>query len=71
MIELLSTREGTGSQELFVLVHRFAGTAGTFGFEEAGQAAQFIDREIAEGRTLDANGFEPLLRAVEKILRAA
>ncbi len=71
MTALLSSEGGKASEELVILVHRFAGTAGTFGYTEAGEAAQVIDRAISEGRTPGVDGFEPLLRAVESILRAA
>jgi|GEM_PF-597881 PAS domain S-box-containing protein len=71
MNELVASEEGVVSQELFALVHRFAGTAGTFGYVEAGQAAQVIESAISAGRAPDSQSFEPLLRAVESMVRAA
>ena len=71
MIELLATQTGAESEELFVLVHRFAGTAGTFGYKEAGEAALFLDQEIANGRVPNPGAFAPLLSAVERVVQAA
>ncbi len=71
MSQLLASHEGAASEELFALVHRLAGTAGTFGYEEAGDAALLLDQEISEGKVPAPAAFAPLLRAVERVAKSA
>lgn len=49
-----------------VLVHRLAGAAGTFGYDELGAVAMTLDDQLAAGRSLSRSELEALLSALDR-----
>jgi PAS domain S-box-containing protein len=71
---LRKLRETTGDgeqAELAFLIHRLAGTAGTFGFDEVGKIAGRLDETMGEGGRLHRAEIDPLIAALERIAGAA
>jgi PAS domain S-box-containing protein len=71
LAELLATAAPSDLGELRALVHRFAGTAGTFGFADIGDCAAALDRRFAAGEGAAPEDFTPLLQALDDLLEAA
>jgi HPt (histidine-containing phosphotransfer) domain-containing protein len=53
------------------IVHRLAGAAGTFGFEEVGTIALTLDEAVASGALLPVEGLVRLAGALERAVGAA
>jgi CheY-like chemotaxis protein/HPt (histidine-containing phosphotransfer) domain-containing protein len=67
---LLGETKDADFVELKSLVHRFAGSAGSFGFPEAGDVALALDQELARGGPPSPEAFGPLLSALDAALAA-
>ena len=63
------SRERVDSEAFATLVHRLAGTAGSFGFPELSAAAGAVDQQIRNGEGPSATEVEALIRALEKAIR--
>ena len=62
---------GGAEAELAFLIHRLAGTAGMFGFDEVGQIAGMLDMKIGEGGRVAGTDIDPLIAGLHKILMIA
>lgn len=58
-------------EELAFMVHRIAGTAGMFGFGDVGEVAGRLDAKIGEGERVIAADIDPLVFAVDAMLKSA
>ena len=56
---------------LQALVHRFAGTAGMFGFVTAGETARALDEKFTLGKPIVESDFEPLVNTLEELASVA
>jgi CheY-like chemotaxis protein len=71
LAELLATADPAVADELHALVHRFAGTAGTFGFPDIGDRAAVLDQKVAAGQTAAPEDYAALMQAIDAFLQAA
>jgi hypothetical protein len=63
--------EAGAAPEAGPIVHRLAGAAGTFGFEEVGTIALTLDEAVASGELLPVEGLVRLAGALERAVGAA
>ncbi len=68
---LLAAAGGSEAEEVSALIHRFAGTAGTFGYTDLGALAASLDEAFAGGGTPTSEDFAPFLTALDALLQAA
>jgi CheY-like chemotaxis protein len=68
---LLDASRDGAVDDLRAIVHRFAGTAGTFGFDAVGKSALALDQTFADGHCPVRDAYLPLLQALDDMLQAA
>ena len=57
------------AREAMTIAHRLSGSAGTYGFDEAGRLAKELEKSLAGAGALDEDARESLLRALEALGR--